>query len=1043
MCPPLSLQEQNSALLRPITIEEVDQALQDTPKCKAPGPDGFTNDFFHHCWPMIRVEVWEIIEDSRSTGQVLQALNATFLTLIPKEGQAYHPKQFRPIALCNVIYKLLTKVIARRLKPILPTIISPEQSGYVEGRQILDSVILAHEVIHSLQKTRTPGMLLKLDLSKAFDKISWDYMREMLLAFGFDRLWVNWILNLTSSAFFSILINGVPSRPFSPSRGIRQGDPLSPFLFIIMAEGLSRSIHAAIASNLLTGLPLHGISPPISHSQFVDDTLMMGTPTAREANSLLSILQTFSEASGMDCNKDKSQIFFFNTPPPIQRHVSDILGFNRSSLPSKYLGIPLIDNALRNSSWEQLLSSFTKRLSSWTFRVLNLPSRLILLQAVLQALPIYTFSALAAPKFVLTTIKILQRNFLWQGLNTGKKIALISWDKLCQPKAQGGLGLRDPSIMNKVLSAKIWWRWLKNPKDLWARLWRRKYAPDVAEKNLIRWNGDNPGSLIWAAAKQNRHLVTRHAFWEIRNGKTTLFWKDSWQQWPILDHEDWAEHISTQATHAGLTKVVDYWQDNPPEDTWRRWHLNRERLNLEAHVELRPWQDEMSKRKIPKLTGEDILRWGYSPRGTFSIREAYHIKTQSDPLPTRKVWSKIWDLKHWPKITLFLWLVTHSSILTWDNLSKRGFVGPSICMLCGEAAETMNHLLNSCPYTAQIWDQSALIMRTSDRKRDNIIDTITDWRDQVFQSSFLNRIWQLLPGFILWQVWKERNRRLFRNDSLPWHHCWNQCRLNILETLNLQHWSEKDLINNPTELLILQYWKPSPILHPLSPTSSPPPPSSPSSWSTPPGDFIKLNFDGASKGNPGAAGYGVVFRNHHGHIILINAGSLGHTTNNAAELWGLTRGLQLAIEHSFTKLIVEGDSQIIINLFSRILNGADPERISPSWRLSHGLKTIADLLQPNQAFIPVHIRRKANQVADELANLGTNWDGPDLLCKTSLNPDHPILQQCIRKAVEVDKPPDGVLVRDIWREAGERSGQQGREPCAGLVPITAASTLHL
>jgi hypothetical protein len=322
--PSLVTQEKNSALLRPITIEEVDQALQDTPKSKAPGPDGFTSDFFHHCWPMIRVEVWEILEDSRATGQVLQALNATFLTLIPKEGQAHHPKQFRPIALCNVIYKLLTKVIARRLKPILPTIISPEQSGYVEGRQIMDNVILAHEVIHSLQKTKTPGMLLKLDLSKAFDKISWEYMRAMLLAFGFDQSWVTWILNLTSSAFFSILINGVPSRPFSPSRGIRQGDPLSPFLFIIMAEGLGRSIRAAVESNLLTGLPLHGISPPISHSQFVDDTLLMGTPTVREANSLLAILQTFSDASGLDCNKDKSQIFFFNTPPPIQLHISEI-----------------------------------------------------------------------------------------------------------------------------------------------------------------------------------------------------------------------------------------------------------------------------------------------------------------------------------------------------------------------------------------------------------------------------------------------------------------------------------------------------------------------------------------------------------------------------------------------------------------------------------------------------------------------------------------------------------------------------------------------
>jgi hypothetical protein len=131
-----------------------------------------------------------------------------------------------------------------------------------------------------------------------------------------------------------------------------------------MAEGLSRSIQAVLENGTLEGLSLHGIYPPISHSQFVDDTLLMGTPTVREENSILQILQTFSEASGLDYKKDKSLIFFFNTPRPVQRHISDLLGFQRSSLPSKYLGIPLIDNALRNSSWEQLLSSFTKKLSS-------------------------------------------------------------------------------------------------------------------------------------------------------------------------------------------------------------------------------------------------------------------------------------------------------------------------------------------------------------------------------------------------------------------------------------------------------------------------------------------------------------------------------------------------------------------------------------------------------------------------------------------------------------------------------------------------------
>jgi ribonuclease HI len=299
-------------------------------------------------------------------------------------------------------------------------------------------------------------------------------------------------------------------------------------------------------------------------------------------------------------------------------------------------------------------------------------------------------------------------------------------------------------------------------------------------------------------------------------------------------------------------------------------------------------------------------------------------------------------------------------------------VGPSVCILCGEAAETMNHLLTSFPYTAQIWDQTALIMCTSDYVRDNIAGTIATWRDQPFHSPLLNRICQLIPGFIFWQVWKERNCRLFRNTFLPWQQCWTSCCHNILETLQLHPWTEKDLTSNPSEILILKLWLPlpPPLPPPSSPTPSPTP--SPSSWSAPPTDFIKLNFDEASKGNPGAAGYEAVFRNHHGCIILISAGSLGYTMNNVAELWALIRGLQLAKDHNFNQLMVEGDSQILINLLGQLLNGADPDKISPSWRLSHGLKAIVELLCSNQVVIPSHVRRKSNQVADYLANIGVN-----------------------------------------------------------------------
>ena len=131
----------------------------------------------------------------------------------------------------------------------------------MEGRQILDGIILSHEVFHSLKASKIPGMILKLDLSKAFDKLNWAFIEKMLLAIGFCQDWVRWILSLISSTFFSILVNGSPSSTFSPSRGISQGDPLSPFLFILMDEGLGRMFQSALAEHSLKGLSLHNSLP--------------------------------------------------------------------------------------------------------------------------------------------------------------------------------------------------------------------------------------------------------------------------------------------------------------------------------------------------------------------------------------------------------------------------------------------------------------------------------------------------------------------------------------------------------------------------------------------------------------------------------------------------------------------------------------------------------------------------------------------------------------------------------------------------------------
>jgi hypothetical protein len=239
---------------------------------------------------VVKQEVYGVVEDSKCSTSILKALNATMITLIPKENEARTPNHYRPIALCTVVYKIISKVIANRLKPLLPTLISQEQAGFVEGQQIVDNIIHSHELIHTLKLQRRGGMIIQLDLAKAYEKISWHYMVKTLEDFGFAQHCINWIFSLVSVKSYSLLINGAPAKPLWPSRGIIQGDSLSPFLFIPMMEGLNRSIKSTTTGGEITCIKPFENCPTSTHQQFVDDTLIHGTPMVKEAKAYKIIL---------------------------------------------------------------------------------------------------------------------------------------------------------------------------------------------------------------------------------------------------------------------------------------------------------------------------------------------------------------------------------------------------------------------------------------------------------------------------------------------------------------------------------------------------------------------------------------------------------------------------------------------------------------------------------------------------------------------------------------------------------------------------------
>ncbi|PRQ24517.1 putative RNA-directed DNA polymerase [Rosa chinensis] len=285
----------NRSLLAAVSLEEVKQAIFGLGSLKAPGPDGFPGLFYQTYWTIVNKVIHQATTSFFQTGNLLSELNKTHLVLLPKVPHPEHAFQFRPIGLCNFSYKILSKVMANRLKPFMPELISENQAAFVVSRQIQDNVVVAHEMFHYLKLLRHMGLGafgLKLDISKAYDSVEWDFLHAVLLKMGFHVHWVMLIMNCVRSVTLSILVNGKPFAFFALTRGLQQGDPLSPYLFLFVNDVLSTMVSKACAIHWLTPLQITPFAPKISHLLFVDDSLFFFDATQVNTSHLMFLLQS-------------------------------------------------------------------------------------------------------------------------------------------------------------------------------------------------------------------------------------------------------------------------------------------------------------------------------------------------------------------------------------------------------------------------------------------------------------------------------------------------------------------------------------------------------------------------------------------------------------------------------------------------------------------------------------------------------------------------------------------------------------------------------
>jgi hypothetical protein len=300
---------ENEWLVRPFSLEELDAGLKEMKNNTAPGPDGLSVEFFKTFWSYIREDIKEMLDKLHNGHLELWRLNYGVIILLPKVKPATHIKQFRPICLLNVIYKIITKVLTIRLTHVVDKLISPYQTAFIPGCNILEGVVIVQEVLHELRITKKPGVILKLDFEKAYDKVSWPFLEEVMRRKGFDELWIHWIKCAVKGGRVCIDLNGKRGEFFRSFKGLRQGDPLSPLLFNLMADALSTMLSRASVAGVIQGLVPNLIDGGLTHLQYADDTVIFLSFSPENLLNIRLILSCYEAMSGMKINFDKSEVF--------------------------------------------------------------------------------------------------------------------------------------------------------------------------------------------------------------------------------------------------------------------------------------------------------------------------------------------------------------------------------------------------------------------------------------------------------------------------------------------------------------------------------------------------------------------------------------------------------------------------------------------------------------------------------------------------------------------------------------------------------------
>jgi hypothetical protein len=600
--------EENECLTESFTEKEVREAVFQMKHNKSPGPDGFPAEFYQVFWSLIKNDLMAMFVDFHYGQLPIFSLNFGIITLIPKLKEVKMVQQYRPICMLNVSFKIFTKVLANRFTEVANRTIKPTQTAFLPGRYILEGVVILHETIHELKRKKQSGVILKLDFEKAYDKVSWSFLQQALRMKGFSQTWCTWIEKIVSKGCVGVQVNDDIGHFFQTKKGLRQGDPLSPLLFNIVADMLAVLISRAKNNDQFRGLVPHLIDGGLSVLQYADDTILFMENDLDQARNLRLVLNTFEKLSGLKINFHKSELFCFGEAKENVRHFVQIFGCKEGSFPFKYLGIPMNTHKLRNKDWKEIEERFQKKLASWKGKLLSAGGRLVLINSVLSSLPMFMMSFFRIPKGVLKRLNYYRSRFYWQCDEHKKKYRLSKWSILCQPKSLGGLGILNLEIQNICLLSK-WLFKLLNEDGVWQNLLRKKYLKDKALTQVSKKPGD---SQFWTGLMEIKDSFLSNGCFKVNNGEQTRFWEDKWVGGQSLKSLYPSLYNITRKKNVTVASVLS----TVPLNVSFRRALVGNNLNLWLQLVERVMLLEINEQK-------DNFRWKLNKNGDFSVKSYY------------------------------------------------------------------------------------------------------------------------------------------------------------------------------------------------------------------------------------------------------------------------------------------------------------------------------------------------------------------------------------------------------------------------------------